>query len=247
MEITTEDRGLNMRSTHGSIPKSEREMAIALLRYWLLVVLLTCLLLLDSHPCLRAQVLSGITGTITDTTGNAIFSANVTATNTATGVVSHTVTTSAGTYVITDLIPGVYSVRIEMLGFKTQIVTGVIVDPGGRRITVDSALTIGKTEEVVKVTAPLITIETEEPELSTIIEHALIEELPIEMGANVSSITARGRRIDSFIFLTPGVTGGVFSHRINGGVDFANENHFQRPAIGKGRDSGISGDHQSAL
>jgi hypothetical protein len=212
-----------MRSTPGGIPKSEREMAIALFRYWLLVVLVTCLLLLDSHPCLRAQVLSGITGTITDTTGNAIFSANVTATNTATGVVSHTVTTSAGTYVITDLIPGVYSVRIEMPGFKTQIVTGVIVDPGGRRIKVDSALTIGRAEEVVKVTAPLITIETEEPELSTTIEHALIEELPIEIGTNVSPITARGRRIDSFIFLTPGVTGGVFSHRINGGVDFANE------------------------
>lgn len=103
-------------------------MAIALFRFWLFVVVVTCLLLLDSHPSLRAQVLSGITGTITDTPGNAIFSANVTATNTATGVVSHTITTSAGTYVITDLIPTVYSVRIEMPGFKTEIVTGVIVE-----------------------------------------------------------------------------------------------------------------------
>jgi hypothetical protein len=152
-----------------------------------------------------------------------IVGANVTATNTATGVASHTVTTSAGTYVITDLIPDDYSVRIEMPGFKTQIVTGVVIEPGGRKITVDGALTVGRTEELVKVTSPLITIETEEPELGTTIEHALIEELPIEMGSNVSSFTTRGRRIDSFIFLTPGVTGGVFSHRISGGVDFANE------------------------
>src|SRR5579863_2173730 len=107
-----------MRSTPRSIPKSEREMAIALFRYWLLVVLVTCLLLLDSHPCLRAQVLSGITGTVTDASGDVIVSANVTAANTSTGVASHTVTTSAGTYVITDLIPGVYSVRVDMPGFK---------------------------------------------------------------------------------------------------------------------------------
>jgi Carboxypeptidase regulatory-like domain len=186
-------------------------MARVLHQRWHFAALCTCFLVFNSLPCSRAQVLNGIIGTITDTTGNAIPGANVTATNTATGVVSHTVTTSAGTYVITDLIPGVYSLRIEMPGFKTQIVTGVIVDPGGRKITVDSTLTIGKAEEVVKVTAPLITIETEEPELSTTIEHAIIEELPIEIGANVSPITARGRRIDSFISLTPGVTGGVFS------------------------------------
>ena len=205
---------------------SETEMAIAMFRYWLLVVLLTCLLLLDSHPCLRAQVLSGITGTITDATGNAIVGANVTSTNTATGVASHTVTSSAGTYRITDLIPGVYSIRVDMPGFKTQIVTGVIVDPGGRRITVDSALTIGRAEEAVKVTAPLITIETEEPELGTTIEHALIEELPIEMGNISGAVSNRGRRTDSYIFLIPGVTGGTFSHRINGGVDFQSEVTF---------------------
>ena len=33
----------------------------------------------------------------------------------------------------------------------------------------------------------------------------------------------RGRQIDNFIFLAPGVTGSTFSHRLNGGVDFQNE------------------------
>jgi hypothetical protein len=214
-----------MRSTAGRVPKSVKEAGKALNRYWLLAALMTCLLLLDSPPCSHAQVLSGITGTITDATGNFIDGANVTATNTATGVTTHTVTTSSGTYLITDLIPGLYSVMIEIAGFQTQIVTGVIIEPGGRKITVDSALKIGRAEEVVEVTAPLITLETEMPELGTTIEHAFIEELPIEMGQNQIS-TNRGRRIDSFIFLTPGVTGGEFSHRINGGVDFANEVTF---------------------
>jgi hypothetical protein len=162
-------------------------------------------------------------GTVTDTVGNVILGANVTATNAATGVPSRTVTTSAGTYLITDLIPGVYSVRIDVPGFKTQLVTGVLIETVGRKITVDAALTVGRAVELVQVTAPLITIETEEPELGTTIEHAFIEELPIEMGVNVTNFTNRGRRIDSFVFLAPGVTGNEFSHRVNGGVDFAQE------------------------
>lgn len=212
-----------MRSTAERVPRSTKESGKVLYRHWLLAA--TCLLLLGAPPCLRAQVLSGITGTITDSTGKAIVGANVTSTNPATGVASHTITTSAGTYVMTDLIPAIYSVKIEVPGFKTQIVNGVIVEAGGRKITVDGALKIGSAEEIVVVTAPLIAIETEEPELGTTIEHAFIEELPIEMGQN-QSFSNRGRRIDSFIFLTPGVTGGEFSHRINGGVDFQNEVTF---------------------
>jgi hypothetical protein len=128
--------------------------------------------------------------------------------------------------VIADLIPGIYSVKIEMPGFKTHILNGVIIEAGGRKIAVDAVLKIGRAEEVVEVTVPLITIETEEPELGTTIEHAFIEELPIEMGQSIQSATNRGRRVDSFIFLTPGVTGGEFSHRLNGGVDFENEVTF---------------------
>lgn len=211
-----------MRLVAGRIPKSVRETAVVLYRQWRLAAAFACVLL-GSSPRLPAQVLSGIAGTITDARGNVIVGANVTATNTATEVASHTVTTPAGTYVITDLIPGAYWVKFEMPGFKTQIVTGIVIDSGGRKVTVDGTLRIGRMEEVVQVSAPLISIETAEPELGTTIEHALIEELPIEMGASVSSFSTRGRRIDSFIFITPGVTGGVFSHRINGGVDFANE------------------------
>ncbi len=44
-----------------------------------------------------------------------------------------------------------------------------------------------------------------------------MQELPTQISGG------RGRQIDSFIFLAPGVTGSTFSHRINGGVDFQNE------------------------
>ena len=39
-------------------------------------------------------------------------------------------------------------------------------------------------------------------------------------------ISGENRQIDQFIFLTPGVTGGGFSHRIDGGVDQQTEIMF---------------------
>src|SRR5260370_21271749 len=61
-----------------------------------LVVLALGFLLLSSPAGLRAQALSGITGTVTDVSGGVVPDAKVTATNTATGVASHTTTRSAG-------------------------------------------------------------------------------------------------------------------------------------------------------
>ena len=193
---------------------------------WFVATLAVCLLLLPASLGVHAQELSGAVGTITDSTGAVVASANVTATNIATGVASHTATTSEGTYLLADLIPGIYSIRIGKQGFETQVVIGVIVEPGGEKASVDAVLKVGKADEVLVVTAPLIALETEEPELGTTVDHALIEELPIEIGNNSGGVTNRGRRIDSFIFLTPGVTGDTFSHRINGGVDFQSEVTF---------------------
>ena len=57
-----------------------------------------------------------------------VAGAKVTATNDATGVASHAVTSSAGTYNITDLIPGVYSVKVEFTGFAISVQRNVHVD-----------------------------------------------------------------------------------------------------------------------
>ena len=59
-----------------------------------------------------------ITGTITDSTGGIVPDAAVTATNTATNVVSRTATNESGVYAIPALLPGTYKVRVEKNGFK---------------------------------------------------------------------------------------------------------------------------------
>ena len=63
-----------------------------------LLPVFACLALLLSVAPLRAQVQSGINGTVTDSSQAVISGARITITNNATGVVSNTATSTAGTF-----------------------------------------------------------------------------------------------------------------------------------------------------
>ena len=177
-----------------------------------------CLLVLAMSVGLYGQALSTMTGTVSDPTGAVVPNAKVTITNTATQVVSHGVTSSAGTYTVTDLNSGTYTVQVEVPGFQTAIHTGVLVEVG-RPSTVDVALQTGNVTQSIEVVESGITLNTTQPELGTTIENKVVQSLPIELDEG----DGRGRQIDALIFLAPGVTGGTFSKRINGGVDFESE------------------------
>src|ERR1700740_1154340 len=186
------------------------------------------LLLLLSPLAVHAQSLSGIKGTVLDESGATVSSAKVTATNVGTGVKSFATTSSAGTYTITDLNPGTYTVSIEKDGFETSVLNNVVVDPGGRQSSADTVLKTGSTTERVEIVAQSISLETSQPDLGATIEHKVVEELPMLIGGRNGGVAAGavGRQIDDYLFLAPGVQGGEFSHRISGGVDFQNEVTF---------------------
>ncbi|MGB6131648.1 MAG: carboxypeptidase-like regulatory domain-containing protein [Acidobacteriaceae bacterium] len=182
-------------------------------------------------PSAWAQALSGINGTVTDTSGAVVPGAKVTVTNDATQVSNRTVTTSVGEYRVTDLIPGVYTVKVEAAGFAQFVLSGLHIDVGTVE-TANATLKLGSTTQEVQVTSPAIALETAEPSLGTTIPREMIEELPEELGNTMGGVGARGRQIDAFMFLAPGTQGGEFSHRIDGGVDFQNEVVFNGiPAV----------------
>jgi hypothetical protein len=191
----------------------------------------TLALSLLSPPPAHGQALSGISGTVTDTSGAVIPNAKVSVTNDATKVTTTAVTTSVGSYRITDLIPGVYTVAVTAPGFELFTLNGLHIDVGAVE-TANATLKAGSSTQEVQVTSPAIALETAQPELGTTIEHTMIQELPIEVGNTNGGVGPRGRQIDAFIFLAPGVQGGTFSHRIDGGVDFQNEVVFNGiPAV----------------
>lgn len=195
------------------IPSVCRKPHFAILWF---AALLCVSLLLPSRS--GAQALSGINGTVMDASGGAVPGAKVTATNVDTSVSKTAVTTSAGTYYITDLIPGTYTVKVEKTGFKAFVQQGVSV-VGGATSSANATLQPGEVAQSVEVIAPSVSLQTEQPEVGTDVSETLLDQLPQEIsGAN--------RQIDAFIFLSPGVTGSSFSHRINGGVDNQTEVTF---------------------
>jgi len=161
-------------------------------RYWLACVMLFGLSLslpINSH----AQAVSRINGEVTDQAGAVVPDAKVTVTNVDTNVSQTTTTTSAGTYLIIDLIPGTYAVKIEKTGFKTFVSRNVTV-VGGATSTVNATLDPGTVTETVEVIAPAVALQTEQPEIGTTINETLTQDLP-------QLISGSNRQIDNFIFL----------------------------------------------
>src|SRR5580765_799435 len=66
-----------------------------------------------------------ILGTVTDSTGGVVANATVEITNTGTNATQKTQTTSAGTFNVPYLHPGIYRVTITMDGFQKSVVEGV--------------------------------------------------------------------------------------------------------------------------
>ena len=182
------------------------------------------LLVLAPNPA-HAQGLSGIAGTVTDTSGAVVPDAKVTITNNATNVVRTTTTTSAGTYIITDLNPGAYTVKVEKSGFQASVTTDVHVDVS-QTATVNAQLNAGNVTESISVVGSGITLQTETADLNTQIQPELVQEMPVLIGGGPGNVGARDMQIDDFIFLAPGASGGEFEHRINGGIGYQNEVMF---------------------
>lgn len=179
-----------------------------------------------------AQASSGVTGTVTDPTGAVVPGATVTITNIGTQTTLNTVTSADGAYNSTGLLPGRYTVVVTAPGFnkaeKNQVNVEVSVQS-----TLNFTLQAGSTDQTVSVNADLISLNTTQPELGTTIENEVVQALPTEVSGG------RGRQIDNFIFLAPGVQGSTFSHRINGGVDFQTETIFNGIPVAQAETAGF--------
>src|SRR5690349_4044095 len=101
------------------------------------------LLLLTLTPAaLGQQAAKGtLTGTVTDPHGDVIAGATVSARQTSTGRRRETVTNNDGLYVLTDLAPGEYEVRVEFKGFATRTTTNLVLQVG-QTVTLNNQLEV---------------------------------------------------------------------------------------------------------
>jgi Carboxypeptidase regulatory-like domain len=161
--------------------------------------------------CLAQSDRGSITGSVTDPSGGTVPNVAVTATNEATGVQSHTVTTGDGYYTIPNLPAASYSLTVEATGFSKLIRNGITVSVDSA-LRVDLALTVGSTAATVTVTADAPLLKTENPENGIIVTTQDINSLPLNM-AGMGAI----RDPLDFAELAPGTTvGGWNDIHING-------------------------------
>jgi hypothetical protein len=156
-----------------------------------------------------------ITGEVKDQAGAVVPGASVIATNTGSGDQSKTLATETGNYTLPSLPAGMYTLTVEVKGFKKFVQQNIEVQVS---ITsrVDVGLEVGSTTDTVTVTAEAPQLKTESAEQSTIIGTATIDGLPLNFGGGGGS-SGNIRSPFAFNMLSPGVTGtGADTSQVNG-------------------------------
>lgn len=130
-------------------------------------------------PASYTQVVTAtLTGTVTDDSGASVPRANVTATETTTGVSRSTVTSVDGVYSLPFLSPGTYRVDIEKTGFKKSSQEAVTL--GVSTVArVDAVLNLGSVQETIVVTGEAALLQAENAEVAKNFETPTVTELPI--------------------------------------------------------------------
>jgi hypothetical protein len=148
---------------------------------------LICWMLGGMSPAARAQGNGSISGTVMDTTGAVIPDAEVTATQTGTGIEFKTTTSGAGTYVFPTLAPSVYNLSVSHAGFQAYRESGLQVR-ADNALTANVALKAGSTAETVTVTAETAQVDTTTGTLQQVIGTSQVNDLPLN-GRNAAQLT----------------------------------------------------------
>ena len=144
---------------------------------------------------------AGIQGTVTDSTGAAVPKATVTATNDATGIATTRETTGSGLYTIAPILPGTYTVRVKVTGFKEYVQRNLVAS-ALKLTSLDIPLTIGSESTEVEVTAAPPALETTNASIGLTIENETYSNLPLVTNGAMRDATA-------FAALAPGAQGGA--------------------------------------
>src|SRR5712692_3537638 len=151
-----------------------------------------------SSPVVQAQLTTGgIVGTVTDASGARVPEVSVTATEVSTSTATTVTADASGSYSITPLKIGQYTVSFQKTGFQRVVQTNVTIEIG-QVIKVDSVLKVGAVSQTVGVTDAPPLLQEETSSLGTIETEKRIVELPLN-----------GRNFFKLAFLGPGANEGA--------------------------------------
>ena len=136
------------------------------------------LLALTTSPLFAQSDSSGLSGTITDSSGAVVANAKIRVHNDALGTDRDTSSNESGNFTLTNLTPGTYSLRVDASGFQSTTLNDVRVDPNiGRHV--DVSLKVGNASTSVTVEANSITVQTESGSVGQLITQEQVKNIQL--------------------------------------------------------------------
>ena len=182
--------------------------------------ILIALLILPAGTCL-AQFSSAVQGSIADSSGRVIASANVLLVNNATQVTQKTTSDSNGVYLFASLAPGNYTVSAEAPGFSKGAVSFALQTGETRNVAI--ALSVGQANTTVTVTGQAPLLDTSDSRNQETLGETALNTLPMP-----------SRNPSALVVLAPGVTGVGFGANTNS-TNFQPESWVDASANGRGQ------------
>lgn len=183
----------------------------------------TLLLFFVSIRLVAAQVTGGtITGTVTDSSGAVLPSAQVSIKNRSTGVTREVVTNVDGFYTAPNLLPGEYEVTMSAPGLETMVTTLTLTV--GAELVLDHAMRVGKVTQKVEVSDAPPNVELGSSALTDVVDAAAIRELPLN-----------GRSWTDLALLQPGAAAVETQISFSGGAGRGNRGFGAQMSISGAR------------
>jgi len=180
--------------------------------------------ILFAVPSLFAQITGSLSGTVRDSSGAVIASANVTLTNEASKDIRATKANGSGYFTFAAVQAGTYSVSVTAGGFETWKQTGIVMNSGDIREVSGIVMQVGATTSTISVTAQAAQmVPIDSGEHSDVITSADLDKLSLE-----------GRNVSELLKVLPGVS--LFGNGTSGGtsVDMSVAGAMETSTVGNG-------------
>ena len=142
-----------------------------------LLAVVTCILL-SITPGLAQDYRGKVQGLVTDSSAGSLATATVTLLNTETGVSSVKQTDTNGQYLFDFVVPGNYTLTVELSGFDKAVHENVRVETRAD-VTVDFTLKVGGLSQQVTVTGSVAQVEFNTTTLSKTIDSKMLAQMPV--------------------------------------------------------------------
>ena len=155
----------------------------------LLVCLMSTLAVLSTVASFGQSVTGSITGVVTDSSGAVVEGASVIVSAAETNAVQTVTTSEAGTYTVTQLLPGVYCLKVNKAGFNTYQQNNIALHIA--QVTeINAKLQIGSRETTVSVTSNAPVIQTADSSVGLVVDSQTIRNTPLNGRLSVMGLIA---------------------------------------------------------